>query len=76
MENNAVVPTHFNLMGGAYCVPRAKESEFYQEYIKFVFGNRKGKLALTESPLVSNSGVTYTSMFIDFDLKYPDSRNG
>ena len=70
------MPTHFNLMGGAYYVPRAKENEFYQDYINYVFGDRKGKLALTESPLVSSSGVTYTSVFIDFDLKYPDISNG
>ena len=70
-------PTHFNLMGGAYCVPRTNEAEFFKDYIKYVFGDTKGKLALTESPLVSSSGVTFSSVFIDFDLKYPvNSRHG
>ena len=47
-SNNLVVPTHFNLAGGTYSVPRDKESEFYREYIRFVFGDEKGKLAHTQ----------------------------
>ena len=75
-SNNLVVPTHFNLAGGTYSVPRDKESEFYREYIRFVFGDEKGKLAITESPIVSCLGISYSSVFIDFDLQYPITSTG
>ena len=44
--------------------------EFLEEYGRFVFGNMKGKLALTENALSSN-GIAYSPVFIDFDLRYP-----
>ena len=71
-----MVPSPLNLAGGAYCVPQAIETEFYNEYINYVFGSNRGRLALTECPLVLNSGISYSPVFIDFDLRYPMSSDG
>ena len=74
-ENSVVLPTHFNLEGGTYSVPRDYEMEFLQEYGRFVFGDTKGTLALTENALSSN-GIAYSPVFIDFDLRYPLTSDG
>ena len=74
-NNEVVKPTHYNLQGGSYCVPRAEECTFRRNYIDFVFGQR-GNLSITEAPLTNSSGKSYSSVYLDFDLKYPLNSEG
>ena len=75
-KSDIVRPTHFNLLGGSYSVPRDKENSFLNDYINYVFGPTQGKLALTENPIVTEVGVSFSPLFIDFDFRYPLSSNG
>ena len=75
-ESNIVKPTHFNLQGGTYCVPRDEENDFLLKYIGFVFGDTRGSLALTESAIVTSQGTSISSVFIDLDFKYPPNSEG
>ena len=70
-NSDIVNATHFNLRGGAYSVPRDMEETFLNDYVSYVFGANEGKLALTENPIVSEVGVSYSSVFLDLDLRYP-----
>ena len=69
-QNNVVLATHYNLEGGTYAVPLTEEAEFLRNYAEFVFGPRNGQLALTENAIVSDLGRSFSSVFIDLDLKY------
>ena len=69
-------PTHFNLEGGTYHVPKSQEKIFLKNYIDYIFGERNGTLALTEAPVTTYLCIVYSPMFIDFDLKYPLDSDG
>ena len=75
-QSNVVLATHYNLNGGTYAVPLPEEAEFLRNYIEYVFGPSNGQLALTENAIVSDSGRTFSSVFIDLDLKYPLESEG
>ena len=70
-KNNVVKPTHYNLQGGTYYVPKSKESEFLSRYIEFLFGYQNGRLSLTEAPLQTPLGKVFSPVFLDLDLRYP-----
>ena len=70
-ERNVVDSTHFNLHGGTYSVPINLEQSFLDDYVQFIFGAAKGQLALTEKAKVSPNGTSFSSVFLDIDLKYP-----
>ena len=46
------------------------------DYVDYVFGPTQGQLALTEKAMVSEQGLSFSSVFIDIDLRYPISSNG
>ena len=75
-ENSIVKATHFNLEGGTYCVPRDEENDFLQKYINFVFGERRGRLSLTENAIFTALGTSYSSVFMDLDFRYPPNSEG
>ena len=75
-QSNVVTPTHYNLAGGTYCVPRNEENAFLDQYVQFIFGPRRGRLALTENAFVSLTGKSYSSVFIDLNLRYPVGSEG
>ena len=76
MQGDVVKPTHFNLEGGIYSVPRNEEDHFLKRYVEFIFGQTGGQLALTENAFVSPLGNSYSSVFIDLDLRYPLNTEG
>ena len=75
-SSQIVEATHYNLAGGTYAVPRKDDETFLREYVDFVFGPNNGNLALTENAIVSEEGRSFSSVFIDIDLRYPLDSNG
>ena len=49
---------------------------FASIYIDFVFGERRGRLALTENAIVTAQETSFSSVFIDFDFHYPPNSKG
>ena len=75
-DSNLVQATHFNLIGGTYCVPRHLENDFLRSYIDFVFDKRQGRLALTENPISTVMGTSFSPVCIHLNLRYPVNAEG
>ena len=41
-KSNIVAPTHLNLQGGTYCVPRDEENDFLRKYILILYLVKEG----------------------------------
>ena len=68
-DNVQVKPTHVSLAGGCLYVPDEDLSEFYAKYLKYALVNKR-EINLTEQPLVSPDGNSYSPVIIDIDLRY------